>query len=64
MVATVKEETAKYWSWREELNLQPVVYKNQSIQISLSGRGLMNKANAMSKTTNNALACDIELRPV
>ena len=27
VVATVGEEPAKYWSWREELNLQPVVYK-------------------------------------
>jgi hypothetical protein len=27
VVAAVREEPAKYWSWREELNLQPVVYK-------------------------------------
>jgi hypothetical protein len=27
VVATVWEEPGKYWSWREELNLQPVVYK-------------------------------------
>ena len=27
MLATVRGEPAKYWSWREELNLQPVVYK-------------------------------------
>jgi hypothetical protein len=30
MVATVREEPAKYWSWREELNLQPVVYKRRA----------------------------------
>jgi site-specific recombinase XerC len=34
MVATVKEETAKYWSWREELNLQPVVYKTTALPLS------------------------------
>lgn len=34
MVATVREEPAKYWSWREELNLQPVVYKTTALPLS------------------------------
>ena len=34
VVATVREEPAKYWSWREELNLQPVVYKTTALPLS------------------------------
>lgn len=33
-VATVGDEAAKYWSWREELNLQPVVYKTTALPLS------------------------------
>ena len=34
VVATVREDAAKYWSWREELNLQPVVYKTTALPLS------------------------------
>jgi hypothetical protein len=38
VVATVREEPAKYWSWREELNLQPVVYKTTALPLSYASQ--------------------------
>ena len=35
MVATSGGEPSKLWSWREESNLQPVVYKTTALPIEL-----------------------------
>ena len=34
MVANMKGDASKLWSWREELNLQPVVYKTTALPLS------------------------------
>ena len=34
MVANLGEESRKLWSWREELNLQPAVYKTAALPLS------------------------------
>ncbi len=34
MVANEGSEIAKLWSWREELNLQPAVYKTAALPLS------------------------------
>ena len=34
MVANATVDGAKCWSWREELNLQPVVYKTTALPLS------------------------------
>ncbi len=38
MVATGGGESSKLWSWREESNLQPVVYKTTALPIELRQR--------------------------
>ena len=38
MVATSGGEPSKLWSWREESNLQPVVYKTTALPIELRQR--------------------------
>jgi hypothetical protein len=35
MVATGRGDTPKLWSWREESNLQPAVYKTAALPIEL-----------------------------
>jgi Phage integrase family len=38
MVATEGGESRKVWSWREELNLQPAVYKTAALPLSYASR--------------------------
>ena len=39
-VFSIFQKSSKYWSWREELNLQPVVYKTTALPLSYASQML------------------------
>ena len=41
MVAILRGESRKLWSWREELNLQPAVYKTAALPLSYASQNEM-----------------------
>ena len=45
MVATSGGEPSKLWSWREESNLQPVVYKDKNSQTTETVKAANNRRN-------------------
>ena len=54
-VATGRGEDTKSWSWREELNLQPAVYKNQPKQFRQSRKPLINPTKLLMGTGSSGL---------
>ena len=56
MVANEGGEIAKLWSWREELNLQPAVYKTAALPLSYASyrsdvSGELRQAASLPSTT-------------
>jgi len=44
VVATQGGDSRKLWSWREELNLQPAVYKTAALPLSYASPGVINQS--------------------
>ncbi len=59
MVATVREEPAKYWSWREELNLQPVVYKTTALPLSYASQLVVRQDRRINLRRNGSNCAEI-----
>jgi hypothetical protein len=58
MVANREREAPKLWSWREELNLQPVVYKDQFKKtLKLSERPQNTRIRSLPSRNSPSLCC-------
>jgi hypothetical protein len=61
MVATGRGDTTKCWSWREELNLQPAVYRDHLKQLLQTIQPHQKQGKVATSLLRKALAGAVEI---